>query len=166
MPATLQILNRRIQIWPLIIAILICESAGIIGSIFTAQSVNSWYQQLNKPGFTPPNWLFGPVWTTLYLLMGISVYLVWEKRKFAKSTRTAMVLFFIQLMLNSLWSFTFFGMQAPLIGLINILLLLIFIALTMTWFYRISKPAFLLLIPYLLWVLYATALNYAIFQLN
>lgn len=166
MPATLKVLNRRVQIWPLIIAILICESAGIIGSIFTAQSVNSWYQQLEKPGFTPPNWLFGPVWTTLYLLMGISVYLVWEKRKFVKSTRTAMVLFFIQLVLNSLWSFTFFGLQAPLIGLINILLLLIFIALTMTWFYRISKPAFLLLIPYLLWVLYATALNYAIFQLN
>jgi tryptophan-rich sensory protein len=148
--------------------ILACESAGILGSLFTIQSIPAWYAALIKPPFAPPNWLFAPVWTILYALMGIAAFLVWEKKKGAKAARAsaALNMFGIQLALNALWSVVFFGLRSPLIGLLIIILMLIAIALTMWRFYFIDKRAFWLMAPYLLWVSFATLLNFYIFALN
>ncbi|MGK7394179.1 MAG: TspO/MBR family protein [Candidatus Cyclobacteriaceae bacterium M3_2C_046] len=157
---------KKINYTKLITAILLSQLAGLIGSVFTLSSVNSWYANLEKPAFTPPNWLFGPVWTLLYLLMGIAAYLVWQKKIIHVPVKKALILFLIQLFLNALWSFAFFGLKSPLAGLIVIALLLIFLILTILQFFMISKPAGWLLIPYLLWVSYASALNLSIYILN
>ncbi|MBN1633224.1 MAG: tryptophan-rich sensory protein [Ignavibacteria bacterium] len=149
----------------LIISILICQSAGIIGSFFTVSSVGGWYQTLNKPSFNPPGYIFGPVWITLYLLMGISLYLIWNKKDIA-NIKFPVILFSVQLFFNTIWSIIFFGLQNPLVAFFDILLLLIFLILTVISFYKVSKPASLLLIPYLLWVSFATILNYSIVKLN
>jgi len=156
----------KINITKLIISILICQLAGIIGSIFTAPSVATWYQTLNKPSFTPPNWLFAPVWTILFLLMGISLYLVWQKGFANKENKKALFLFILQLVFNILWSFAFFGSQSPLYGLVVIIILWIFILATVLQFLKISKLAGRLLIPYILWVSFAVLLNFSIWQLN
>ena len=147
----------------LIISILLSLSAGAIGSIFTFRSIPTWYNTLNKPAFNPPNWLFGPVWTTLYILIGISVYLVWTNKK--KNT-TAFIIFGTQLFLNALWSILFFGLKNPLIAFIEIILLLAAILYTIIIFYKIDKNAAYLLIPYLFWVSFASILNFSIFYLN
>jgi len=145
-----------------------CEAAGILGSIFTIQSIPTWYAALTKPPFAPPNWLFAPVWTALYALMGIAAYLVWEKKQGARKKRasTALNMFGIQLILNALWSVAFFGLRSPLYGIIVIVLLLITIALTMLRFRPIDSRAFWLLVPYFLWVCFAALLNFYIFALN
>ncbi|MFH1473615.1 MAG: TspO/MBR family protein [Candidatus Aenigmatarchaeota archaeon] len=145
----------------LLLFILICQGAGIFGSIFTAPSIGEWYVDLNKPFFTPPSWMFGPVWISLYTLMGISLYLVWDKRD-----KISISLFSIQLGLNAIWSLLFFGLQNPLYGLAGIIPLWFAILLTIIKFYRIDKKAGLILIPYILWVTVATALNYYILILN
>ena len=150
----------------LIISIVICQFAGLIGSVFTVRSISTWYTALVKPAFNPPNWLFGPVWTLLYLLMGISLYLVWQKGTSDVHVKIALLIFAVQLVLNILWSILFFGMQSPMLGLIEIVLLWVFILLTITNFYHISKPASYLLIPYILWVSFAAVLNLSIFLLN
>ena len=147
----------------LIASILICQIAGIIGSIFTAPSITSWYADLQKPAFSPPNWVFGPVWITLYTLMGISLYLVWNKKK---NVKIPLTLFSIQLILNSIWSIIFFGLQNPFYALIEIIILWIMILLTIISFYKISKKASFLLLPYIIWVTVATFLNYYILILN
>ena len=147
----------------LIASILICQIAGIIGSIFTAPSITTWYANLQKPGFSPPNWVFGPVWITLYTLIGISLYLVWNKKK---NIKIPLTLFFIQLILNSIWSIIFFGLQNPFYALIEIIILWITILLTIINFYKVSKKAGLLLLPYIIWVSVATILNYYIWILN
>lgn len=145
----------------LIIAILICQLAGVFGSIFTSPSIGTWYVELEKPFFTPPNWLFGPVWITLFTLMGISLYLVWDKKdKFAIS------IFGIQFVLNALWSLLFFGLQNPFYGLIEIIVLWFAILITIVRFYKIDKRAGIILFPYILWVSIAAALNYYIWVLN
>lgn len=149
----------------LIICILICQLAGIIGSLFTISSITSWYVNLNKPFFTPPGWLFGPVWLTLYTLMGISLYLIWNEKSKGK-IRTPLALFSIQLVLNALWSIMFFGFQLIFYGLVEIIIMWIFIALTMFSFYRISRNATIILIPYIAWVTIATLLNYFVWVLN
>lgn len=149
----------------LIISIIICQSAGIIGSFFTVSSLSSWYQTINKPAFNPPGYIFGPVWITLYLLMGISLYLIWIKKDTA-NIKFPVILFFVQLFFNTIWSIIFFGLQNPLVAFFDILLLLIFLILTVISFYKVSKPASLLLIPYLLWVSFATILNFSIVKLN
>jgi tryptophan-rich sensory protein len=149
------------KIFKLIISILICQLAGVIGSIFTASSISTWYSTLNKVSFNPPGWLFSPVWITLFLLMGISLYLVWIKK-----AKTAMIFFGIQLILNVLWSILFFGLKNPLLALIEIFILLIFILLTIIKFYKISKITAYLLIPYILWVSFAIVLNFGIVLLN
>ena len=146
----------------LIIAILICQAAGGIGSIFTMPAIGAWYATLHKPFFNPPNWIFGPVWTLLFLLMGFALYLVWQK----KDNKKALIIFGIQLILNIAWSFCFFYVQNPLAGLIEILVLWIFILLTIIYFYKISKSAAYLLIPYILWVSFAAVLNYFLYILN
>jgi len=149
----------------LITSILVCQLAGVIGSFSTFSSVNTWYKTLNKPCFTPPSWVFGPAWLTLYTLMGIAAFLIWEKRK-ENNVKGALTIFGIQLVANTLWSIFFFGMRSPLLGLIDIIILWILIFLTTIKFMKISKQAGLLLVPYLLWVTFATALNIGILLLN
>ncbi len=150
--------------------ILACELAGVIGSIFTIQSIPTWYATLIKPPFAPPNWLFAPVWTILYALMGIAAFLIWEKTMLKgaqkKKAASALNIFWLQLALNVLWSIVFFGARSPLLGLIIILLMLFSIALAMWRFYYIDWRAFWLLAPYILWVGFATLLNFYIFALN
>ena len=150
----------------LILSIIICQAAGLIGTIFTMDSIPTWYATLNKPSFNPPNWLFGPVWTVLYLMMGISLFIVWKEDLKNKIVKSAFIIFMIQLFLNTIWSVVFFGMQSISGGLIIIVLLWIMILFTIIKFMKISRVAGILLIPYLLWVSFATFLNYSIFQLN
>ena len=143
----------------LILSIGLCLSVGILGSFFTVSSIPTWYATLIKPSFSPPNWIFGPVWTTLYILMGVSLFLVWEKRKVP-------VVFWIQLVLNSIWSIIFFGFKSPGLALVNILALWVAIILTMRAFYKVSPTATYILIPYILWVSFAVFLNLFIVILN
>jgi len=151
----------------LIAAILICELSGVIGSAFTYQSIPEWYNAtLNKPSFSPPNWLFAPVWVALYLLMGISAYLIWEKGTRKKEVRNALSIFGVQLVLNTLWSILFFGLRCPLCGFVEIILLWLAIAATIIKFKRLSITAALLLIPYILWVSFAMVLNFYVWRLN
>jgi translocator protein len=154
----------------LILSILVCQLAGIIGSVFTANSVTTWYTTLNKPFFNPPGWVFGPVWITLYTLMGITLFLIWQKyqssRKKKKQIKKALVLFLVHLVFNALWSVIFFGLQQIWLAYICILILWLMIVLSMFWFYRINKYAMHLLIPYLVWVSFATVLNFTLGVLN
>ena len=154
------------KISKLILFILICQLTGIIGYLFTAPAIDEWYDSINKPFFNPPNWLFSPVWIILYLLMGISLYLIWGKGIKQKKIRKAVNLFFIQLILNSLWSYLFFGLRSPFLGFIEIIVLFFFISLTAIHFYRISKKAGWLFAPYVLWVAFASVLNFSIWYLN
>lgn len=148
------------------ISVAVCLLIGFLSSIATQSSVNDWYTTLNKPSFTPPNELFAPVWTALYILMGISAGIVWSKGYHHIWVKTALYHFVFQLLFNALWSIVFFGLKNPLLGLVVILALLILIMLTIKWFRIISKPAAYLLVPYVLWVGFAAALNYKIWELN
>lgn len=150
----------------IIIAILIAELAGIIGTFFTTPAIPTWYATLLKPELAPPNWIFGPVWTTLFALMGIASYLIWEKGWHRKDVKIALSFYAFQLALNTLWSAVFFGLQNPGLALVEISLLWISILATILAFYKISRPASYLLIPYILWVSFAMYLNYAIWTLN
>lgn len=150
----------------LAVSVVGCELVGILGAPFTVSAIPSWYISLNKPFFTPPGWLFAPVWTLLYFLMGVSFYLIWQLGWQKKSVRTAGTLFLIQLGLNFLWSPVFFGLRSPALGLLVILPLWAMIALTIKKFYPLSKWAAYLLILYLVWVSLASALNLAIWVLN
>lgn len=143
-----------------------CELVDFIGVPFTAAAIPAWYSTLNKPFFSPPNWIFGPMWTLLYFLMGVSFYLIWRQGWKKKKVKTAGIFFLAQLTLNLLWSPLFFGLRSPIFGLIDIVAMLILIAVTMRKFYPLSKPAFYLLVPYFLWVSFATILNTAIVLLN
>jgi tryptophan-rich sensory protein len=148
------------------ICILVPLVSGALVGLLTMGGTLTWYATLNKPWFTPPNYVFGPVWTVLYILMGIALYLVvsqgWEK----KPVKTAVLLFALQLVANLVWSILFFGMQSPLAGLADIFLLLALIIATIVAFYRVSKPAAMLLVPYLAWVCIATCLNAGVVLLN
>ena len=151
----------------LIVSCAVPILVGLFGAFFTTDdSINNWYANLNKPAFTPPDWLFGPVWTTLYILMGISAFLVWRKGLADKDVRKALVFFIVQLVFNALWSLLFFGLQSPLLGLIDIFLLQFVIILTLICFEEISIPAVFLLVPYLGWVTFAAVLNLAIYFMN
>jgi len=148
-----------IKIPRLILSIGLCLGAGVLGSFFTTSSIPTWYTSLNKPFFSPPNWVFGPVWTILYIMMGASLYLVWIKAKVP-------AVFWVQLVLNALWSIIFFGMRNPALAFVDIIALWIAIFLTIKYFYKINKLAGQLLLPYLLWVSFASVLNFFIWQLN
>ena len=152
------------KIIKLLLSIGFCLGAGILGSFFTISSIPTWYQTLNKPIFSPPNWIFGPVWTILYILMGISLYLVWISK--SKLKQNAVKLFLTQITLNALWSVIFFGLKNPILALLDIILLWATIFLTIKTFAKIKKLASNLLIPYLLWVTFATILNFSIVLLN
>ncbi len=148
----------------LIISLALPQIVGGTGAYFTITSIGSWYQTINKPSFNPPNWLFGPVWTTLYILMGISCYLIWKSDHPQK--KSLLTLYFVQLALNGIWSPAFFGMESPLLGLIIILPLLVLIIFCVKKFRVISPWASGLMIPYLLWVSFASVLNFSIWWLN
>lgn len=152
------------KIWKLIISILIPFVASAIGSLFTANSISNWYVDLIKPSFNPPNWIFGPVWTMLYLLMGIALYLIWVKK--SKNNKPAFIAFGVQLFLNAMWSILFFGLKSPLYAFIEIIVLWVAILTTIIYFYKVNKTSAYLLIPYILWVSFAAILNLAILLLN
>jgi len=153
------------KIFKLLSSVVICLAAGFIGSIFTTPSIPTWYASLIKPVISPPNYLFAPVWTILYILMGIALFLVWTAKGKDK-TKSALIFFFVQLGLNSLWSILFFGLKMPLLAFLEIIVLWIFILLTMLKFFKIKKAAGWLLAPYLAWVSFASILNFLIFWLN
>ena len=150
----------------LVLSLALPFISGFVGSFFTVSSVNSWYTLLEKPSFSPPNWIFGPVWTTLYFLMGIALYLVWAKVSKVKSALYAVKVFLAHLIIYASWSFTFFGLKNPGLALINILLLLGLIVYVINLFKKIDRRTEYLLLPYLAWVSFATILNFFIWQLN
>jgi tryptophan-rich sensory protein len=154
------------KIIKLIVSVAVCELAGVVGALFTTSQIPTWYAALNKPSFNPPNWLFGPVWTLLYLLMGVAAYTIWQQGFDHSSVKRALAVFLVQLVLNVLWSFVFFGLESVLGGLVVIILLWSAIFLTISLFLRQSRMAGWLLIPYIVWVTFATVLNAAIFALN
>lgn len=147
-------------------AIAIAESAGIIGSIFTIPAISSWYLTLEKPLLSPPNWIFGPVWMLLYLLMGIASFLILQKGFKRKDVKIALAVFALQLALNAIWSVIFFGFKNPFFALLEIVVLWAAILGTVLVFMRVSRVAATLLLPYMLWVSFAVYLNYAIWRLN
>lgn len=155
-----------VNVLKLLFAIIICELVGILGAIFTTPAIPTWYASLKKPSFSPPNWVFGPAWTLLYALMGVAAYLIWQQGLEKPVVRNALFIFTLQLFLNFLWSFFFFKLQSPLHALIEIFLLWVLILATIISFYQINKTAGLILIPYLLWVSFATLLNFYIVKLN
>ncbi|PIQ75482.1 MAG: TspO protein [Candidatus Portnoybacteria bacterium CG11_big_fil_rev_8_21_14_0_20_40_15] len=157
----------------LIIAIAVSEMAGIIGSFFTISAIPTWYAGLAKPALNPPAWVFGPAWTTLYALMGVSLFLVWKQHshilenvRMLRMWKIGIAAFFVQLSLNAVWSIIFFGLHSPGWALADIALLWLAIVWTIAVFYKISKPAAYLLLPYILWVSFASYLNYSIWMLN
>jgi translocator protein len=177
------------KIFKLIISIIMCEMAGVVGSVFTMPQIEGWYANINKPSFTPPGSLIGVVWTILFFLMGVSLYLVWEKKwkpivsnqdrkikywnkfteKLWKGTwreENTFLIFVLQLVLNILWSVLFFGLQSPGMAFFEILMLWWAILYTIANFYRISKPAAYLLIPYIAWVSFAGFLNFTVWMMN
>lgn len=154
------------NILKLIACIAVCQIAGMLGAFFTIQSVTTWYPVLIKPVYNPPNWIFAPVWTVLYLMMALSAYLVWKKGFGIQAVRGALLVFLLQLLLNGLWSAVFFGLRSVEGGLIVIIFLLSSIIWTILRFRAISKPAAALLIPYVGWVCFAAFLNAAIVSLN
>ena len=148
------------------ISILTPLVVGAVAGLFTASGVNGWYVVANKPWFNPPNWIFAPVWTSLYVLMGIALFLVWRADVDKKIKQTAISLFAIQLTLNFFWSFIFFKMQQPSWAFAEIILMWLMIFFTIVWFSKISTIAAWLLVPYICWVSFALVLNYSIWQLN
>jgi len=148
------------------ISVTICLVIGFLSGFATQSSVNDWYLSLNKPSFNPPNWIFGPVWTLLYILMGIAAGIVWAKGFYHIWVKTALYNFGFQLLFNALWSVVFFGFKNPFWALLVILFLLALILLTIKWFNVVSRTAAYLLIPYFLWVCFATILNYKIWEMN
>lgn len=157
---------KNIKFIKLFASLALCFLAGGIGSFFTYPQINTWYASLKKPFFNPPNWIFGPVWTTLYILMGVSLYLMWTSSRKKDSKEKGIIVFFLQLVLNTMWSLLFFGLHSPFLGLTCIILLWAMILLTMVYFKIVSQLSALLLIPYLLWVSFASVLNLAVFILN
>jgi tryptophan-rich sensory protein len=145
--------------------IVICFAAAGIGGAFTGPAIGGWYALLKKPAFNPPNWIFGPVWTVLYLSMALAAWLIWKRQGFA-GAMLPFTFFFIQLALNCLWSIIFFGLHNPGLACADIILLWSAIAATLLLFYRISPAAGGLLIPYLAWVSYAALLNFALWRMN
>jgi len=148
------------------ISLALCLAVGGISGFITANEITSWYATLNKPSFNPPNWIFSPVWTTLYIFMAISLWLIWKSNVISTIKRNALTIFSIQLILNFFWSIIFFRFHQTGIALIEIVLLWIFILLSIIKFRPISKTASYLLIPYLLWVSFASILNFEIWRLN
>ncbi len=143
----------------------ICLGVGAVGGVVTSGSVQSWYPQLRKPNWTPPNWLFGPVWTTLYILMAAAAWLVWRERKTIRGTKPLMA-FWVQLGLNLLWSVLFFGLRSPGAAFAEVLLLCLAVGVTLVLFWRVNRVSGLLLVPYAMWLGFASVLNGVVWWLN
>lgn len=159
--------NTMNRIGKIILLVFLCLAVGYLASIVTRESVDTWYPTLEKPSFNPPNWLFMPVWTFLYVIMGVAGALVWDKLDEKEETaKKGLTYFFIQLALNMLWSYLFFGLKNPLLALIEIILLWLFIYETIAQFNKVNKVATYLFIPYMLWVSFAAILNASIWWLN
>ena len=159
------LLTRRLDLFGLCIFVALCLLVSAAGGVVTATSVDTWYQALAKPSFNPPDWVFAPVWTTLYFLMGVSGWRVW-RRSASRATRGALALFGLQLFLNFAWSALFFGFQRIDLALIDIVILFVAIVANMILFWRIERLATLLLVPYAAWVVFAIVLNVFIWLLN
>lgn len=144
--------------------VVVCLAAGVIGSLATTPKVPTWYATLNKPSWNPPSWVFAPVWTTLYVMMGVAAWTVW--RKAGTPLNRAFLFFWTQLVLNTIWSFLFFGLERPGLAFAEIVLLWLSIVVTVWAFRRWSGAAALLLAPYLGWVTFAACLNFTIWRLN
>lgn len=154
------------RILKLAAAVAVTEFAGVVGSFFTTPAISIWYAELAKPVLTPPAWVFAPAWTGLFALMGAAAFLIWEKGLSRREVRIALGVFISQLVLNVLWSVIFFGLRNPGAALIEIIFLWLAIFATIAAFYKISRPAAYLLLPYILWVSLAAYLNFAIWNLN
>ncbi|MCC7522332.1 tryptophan-rich sensory protein [Candidatus Uhrbacteria bacterium] len=157
---------KRQDIIACFFSIAVCLIAAAIGSIFTSASLPIWYSSLTKPALNPPSWVFGPVWTVLYILMGIAAFLIWQKGWKRKDVQEALSVFGLQLGLNILWSMFFFGLQNPGLAFLDIVLLWLSIIWTIVLFQKLSRPAAYLLAPYLAWVTFASYLNLSIWLLN
>jgi len=149
-----------------IISLAVTFSAPVIASLVTDPAASDWYANLNKPSFNPPGWIFGPVWTVLYILMAVSAALVWHRGLHKPKVRMALVFYIVQLVLNALWTPLFFGLQMPLLAFIDIVLLWAAIILTILAFLRVSRYAALLMAPYLIWTTFAAILNFSLWYLN
>ncbi len=156
---------KKINIGKLSLSIIIPLVAGFLGSFFTGPAVKTWYLVINKPTWNPPSWLFAPVWTTLFIMMGIALYLVWNS-KMTNKVRCALKIFAVQLVFNILWSVFFFGMGNFWLAFAEIVVLWLLIALTIVDFAKVNKTAAWLLVPYILWVSFASYLNFTIAGLN
>lgn len=157
---------RRFNPGALIISLLMVAAIAATASFFTISQIPGWYRTLQKPSFSPPNWLFGPVWTCLYVMIAVAAYLVWQRRDDSSFYKTTRTIYFVQLLLNFLWSIVFFGMHQVLAALLIIVLLLISIGVLIYRFNHFSKTASLSLVPYILWVSFASVLNFYIYLLN
>lgn len=147
--------------------IMTCLAVGYISSIVTRENISTWYADLNKPFFNPPNWIFAPVWTLLYIMMGFAAGRVWNKIDTnEKNVKKAFLFFIIQLALNALWSYLFFGLRNPMLASFEIILLWLMIYETYLQFKKIDKVSGYLLLPYLAWVSFATILTFSIWYLN
>lgn len=152
---------------PVVIGVLICLAAGLLGSLVTMPAVESaWFIDLHKPVFQPPNWLFAPVWTVLYILMGVAAGMVFVTDRKSMTGKTALVLFAVQLVLNIIWSFLFFGAHALLFSAVDIAALWVVLIATIVYFFKINRAAAWMLIPYILWVTFATVLTFTLFFMN
>ena len=147
-------------------SVLVCELVALLGSLVTMPSIEGWYATIQKPFFNPPSWIFAPVWTVLFLLMGISLYLIVRERLLSRESRVAVLFFGVQLGLNLLWPVLFFGLHSPFFAFIEILALWLFIFITAYNFWKISRLSAYLLVPYLVWVAFAAVLNFSIWILN
>lgn len=160
-------LNHSISsVWKLVVSIVICEAVGIVSALLSQPGTNTWFDNLNKPSWNPPAYLFGPVWTLLYLLMGVSLWLIWKSEAPSQQKRSAIMIFSFQLFLNFWWSILFFKLHSPLMALVDIVLMVIAILFTIFRFASISCSAAWLLVPYISWVCFATLLNYTIWAMN
>ena len=157
---------KQKQLWiSFVVFILICLIVEIIGGYWTKETVSTWYPTLTKPSWTPPDWIFGPVWSCLYIMIAIAGWLIYRTKHSHKRT-TALIFYGSQLALNFIWSFLFFSLRSPLLGLIDIVLLCVLVSLTIIKAWQVRPFASLLLFPYLIWVMYATSLNIGIWLLN
>jgi tryptophan-rich sensory protein len=155
----------QIRFFRLVASLIICQLAGFIVAVFTTPAISGWYASIEKPAFNPPNWIFSPVWIFLYLLMGVTLYVLWQNLPKAEA-KIALVFFAIQLGLNILWSLIFFGLKWPMLAFFEIIILWVFILLTMMKSYRVSRATAYLLLPYILWVSFAGLLNFFLWRLN
>ena len=158
--------SEMIKIVRLIFSVSVCLLTGFLGSFATRDSITTWYAQLSRPSFTPPDWTFGVVWPVLYVMMGISAFLIWNVGIDKRQVKVALGFFALQLILNGLWAPIFFGLHLIGLALVELVILWAAILMTILAFWKVSKPAALLLLPYILWVSFAVVLNASLFLLN